>query len=251
MIVPTQLLTEAYPQDPALDMALSGALLESVAIGDHPNVIRVFRPGPTVAFGRLDRLRSGFSAACEVALAHGRTPLLRLGGGHAAAYDDDCILLETIKRHSGIVTGLEQRFRDCVDLLQRALDREGIGSVLGELPGEYCAGRFSLHLLDGPKIAGVAQRIISGAALTTAVLVVDGGPSLRTIIGEVYNALGLPVEADAAGAVSDQRSDVSVESVFGRVLEVVRAHHRAEPASLHGDLVERAARLVHRCRPLG
>jgi hypothetical protein len=57
-----RLLRAAHPHDPLLDMALSAALLERVAAGAD-EVARVFRPGPTMAFGRLDALRPGFPDA--------------------------------------------------------------------------------------------------------------------------------------------------------------------------------------------
>ncbi|MGH2929582.1 MAG: lipoyl protein ligase domain-containing protein, partial [Solirubrobacteraceae bacterium] len=180
------LVTTGHPQRPALDMALTGTLLGAVARGSAPDTIRVFRPGPTLAFGRMDRGRVGFADACRVAVVHGRVPVLRWGGGHAAAYDADCVLIELVRGQEHIVGGLEERFLDLAALVQEAVGRLGTALELGELPGEYCPGRFSLHLPDGPKAAGIAQRVIRGASLTTAAIVVRGGEALRAVIADVY-----------------------------------------------------------------
>jgi len=56
-----RLIDDAHRDDPALDMALTGALLEGVADGSVEETVRVFRPGPTVALGRMDRVRPGFA----------------------------------------------------------------------------------------------------------------------------------------------------------------------------------------------
>jgi octanoyl-[GcvH]:protein N-octanoyltransferase len=89
---------------------------------------------------------------------------------------------------------------------------------LGELPGEYCPGRVSLHLRSGPKVAGVAQRVLARASLTTAVVVVAGGDALRATLTDVYAALDLPVDADAAGAVSDTHPNITSERVLHMIL---------------------------------
>jgi lipoate-protein ligase A len=186
-------------------MALTETMLKASAARTGPEVIRIFRPGPTVAFGRSDRNRPGFSAGRKAARAHGREPLVRLAGGHAAAYDADCLLIEIIRHETDIATGIESRYEDLADLLRIALAEHGVAVDVAERRGEYCAGRFSLHLGDGgPKVAGIAQRIIKGASLTTAVLVVDGGDELRGTISDVYGALDIAVEPDLAGALSDR-----------------------------------------------
>ena len=71
----------------ALELAISHALLTRVAAGELPSTLRIYRPAPAVAFGKLDTLRPGYAAAVDAARAHGYEPVLRLPGGHAAAYN--------------------------------------------------------------------------------------------------------------------------------------------------------------------
>ena len=64
----------------------------------------------------------------------------------------------------------------------------GIVARVGELPGEYCAGEWSVNAA-GVKLAGTAQRSIRGASLVTAMLIVEGGARLRAALVDVYAAL--------------------------------------------------------------
>ncbi|WP_354700892.1 hypothetical protein DSM112329_01184 [Paraconexibacter sp. AEG42_29] len=198
-----QLLTEANPRDPVLDMALTHALLRRVGAGELPELARVFVPGPTMAFSRLDALRDGFPVARQAAVAYGWTPLVRLGGGHAAAYDSGAVVLELITRTVGVGTAIQERFAAGTELLVAALADAGVAAEVGELPREYCPGRWSVHLPGGPKVAGAAQRNIRGATLFAAAVVVTGGARLRKALLAVYAGLELDWDPATAGAVED------------------------------------------------
>jgi lipoate-protein ligase A len=229
-----ELLTIAHRDRPELDMALTGTLLEAVARGEAPDTIRVFRPGATLAFGRLDRSRAGFDDACRVALAHRRTPVVRWGGGHAAAYDSECLIVEVVRRHQRpAISGLEGRFLDMVDLVQASLERLGVTLELGKLPHEYCPGRYSLHLPCGPKVAGIAQRVLTRASLTTAVVVVGGANTLRRTLTDVYAALDIPLDIRTAGAIADQHTNLNCDVVQQAIVNGAVARYRlAMPQSV-------------------
>jgi octanoyl-[GcvH]:protein N-octanoyltransferase len=200
-----QLVTAAHPAEPALDMAVSHAVLRRVAAGALPETARVFRPGPTLAFGRLDALGDGYAEACRAARARGFTPVVRLGGGRAAAYDEGSVVVELVTRTAAVTHGVQERFAVGTQLLLAALARVGVAAEVGELPGEYCPGRWSVHAPGGPKLAGAAQRSIKGASLFTAVVVVEGGARVRAVLEAVHAELGLAWEPTTAGAAEDGR----------------------------------------------
>ena len=56
-------VVERAPRPPALEVAVAHALVERVNSGAVDSLVRLYRPAPTVAFGRLDRLRPGFADA--------------------------------------------------------------------------------------------------------------------------------------------------------------------------------------------
>src|SRR4051794_41593255 len=86
----------AVADDPPLDLAVSHALLRRVAARGLPATLRVYRPGPTVAFGRLDALGEGFGAAVAAAREHGFVPALRIAGGTPAAYTSPALIVDAI-----------------------------------------------------------------------------------------------------------------------------------------------------------
>jgi lipoate-protein ligase A len=206
-----RLLRAAHPTDPLLDMALSAALLEEVAAGAD-EVARVFRPGPTVAFGRLDRQRPGYPAAAEAARRHGFAPVLRLGGGHAAAYGEGAVVVELLTREPTVAEGIERRFRDGTALVVDALHTAGVDAQVGELAGEYCPGRWSVHA-GGVKLAGTAQRSVRGASLLGAVVLVEHGARVRAALVDVYAALGIAFDPRTAGAAQDVVPGVTATAV--------------------------------------
>ena len=206
-----RLLRAAHPDDPLLDMALSAALLEQVAAGGE-EVARVFRPGPTMAFGRLDQLRPGYPQAAAAARRHGFTPVLRLGGGHAAGYDDGAVVVELITREPVVAQGIERRFADATRLIVDALRDDGVDAHVGELDGEYCPGTFSVHA-GGVKLAGTAQRSVRGASLLGAVVLVERGARLRAALVDVYAALGIAFDPRTAGAARDVVPGVDTPTV--------------------------------------
>src|SRR3954453_6183290 len=88
---PLRLLTESFPDDPALDTAVSRALLERVAAGELPESLRLARPGRMVAFGKQDAIADGYAVAAAAARDQGFHAVLRLAGGRAAVFHEDTL----------------------------------------------------------------------------------------------------------------------------------------------------------------
>ena len=206
------LLREGFPERPALDMAVSHALLLRVAERARPPATRVYEPGPTVAFSKLDSHAEGFAAACDAARSHGFEPVIRLGGGHAAAYGPGCLICEEIVTHESVLEGLHERYVRATGTLAAALWGLGVPVVVGALEGEYCAGAHSLHAGE-VKVAGISQRVVKGAALTSAVVLVDAGPAIRAVLVDVYRALGIDWRPSTAGSLADVAPAPALEAV--------------------------------------
>jgi lipoate-protein ligase A len=236
------LITSAVPDDPVLDIAVTHALLRAVAARRRGPAVRVFRPGPTVAFGRLDALRDGFAAARDAARRHGHTPVIRPAGGHAAVYDPRSVVVEHVTAEADATAGLQERFAAQSALLRGVLAGLGLDARIGELRGEYCAGAHSINLGGRLKVVGIAQRAIRGAALTTAVVTVEDGPHLRAVIDDVYVALGLDIVPATAGTVDEMLPGITA----ARVADLVAAAYRGTPAPLDDDLLAAARALVAR-----
>ena len=238
---PQTLLAVAFPERPVLDMALSHALLQRVADRTRTATARVYEPGRTVAFSKLDSHAPGFAAACDAARAHGYEPVIRLGGGHAAAYGPGCLIHEEIVPHRSTLEGLGERYAHESRLVEQALLAHGVTVTAGQLDGEYCAGSHSLHT-GGVKVAGIAQRVIKGAALVSTVLLVDAGPSLRAVLVDVYRALEIDWRPETAGSLAD----VSRAPELPALADALGTAAPGEPA---GADLELAERLVAEHRP--
>lgn len=242
-MVPPDVITAGWPADPLLDIALTHALLLEVAAGRHAPALRLFRPGPTVAFGRLDVLRPGFAAAAARARARGYVPVVRPAGGHAAVYDGRSVLVEQVTAEADATSGLQDRFERLAERLRAALTALGADARIGELPGEYCPGAFSLNLGGALKVAGIAQRVVRHGALTTATVTAGGGPELRDTVAAVYDALELEVDPSVAGAVDEALPGVApgeVQSALREALGPLR------PRAVDPGLLERARALTAR-----
>jgi octanoyl-[GcvH]:protein N-octanoyltransferase len=187
-------------------------LLRDVAAGRSPGGMLIYRPEATAAFGRLDRLLPGYAAAQDAARRRGFEPMLREGGGHAVVYDERSVVLEEVAPSRDIVSGIQTRFDEGTERIVAALRSLGLDPQVGELPGEYCAGAHSISL-DGIKVVGTAQRVIRGAALFAAVVLVGGGDAIRAALTDIYAALDLDWEPSTAGAIQDVVPGITPESV--------------------------------------
>jgi octanoyl-[GcvH]:protein N-octanoyltransferase len=235
--LPIDLVEGRAGDDPALDLALAPALLARVAAGARGPLVRVYRPRPTVAFGRRDSFLEGFTEAATAARRHGFAPVIRSAGGRAAAYDDDCLVVEEIVAAPDATSGIQDRFADEAESQARALRGLGIDARVGEVPGEYCPGEFSVNARGQTKLIGAAQRIIRGAWLFSSVVVVDGSARLRTVLADVYAALGLDWDPASVGAIANERAVLGVSEVKDALLGALAARYRLSPAQLTaGDL---------------
>jgi octanoyl-[GcvH]:protein N-octanoyltransferase len=243
-----ELITAAFPADPVLDIAVSHALLADVASGRRAPALRIFRPGPTAAFGRLDALQPGFERARAIARERGLTPLVRSVGGHAAVFDERCVVVEHITHEADATAGLQARFEDQSRRVREALAALGADARIGELAGEYCAGPHSVNVGGRVKVAGVGQRLVRHGAATSAIVVAGGGPELRAAIESIYAALAIPVDPATAGALDEELPDVTAEDVARRVRAVYAADLRLEPGDVDAALLAAARELTPRHR---
>jgi lipoate-protein ligase A len=235
-----QLVRSGAAGSAALELAVSHALLNRVAAGELPSTLRVYRPAPAVAFGKLDTLRPGYGAAARAARAHGYEPVLRLPGGHAAAYHARSLAIDVVWALEDPVVGTHDRFATEGERLAGALRTLGVDARVGQVPGEYCPGDYSVNARGRVKLVGTAQRLVRGAALLGASIVVGDGPGIRAVLDDVYAALELPWDAATAGAVDEEVPGVTLDAVERAV---TGAYGALEPAELDEPTLALARRL--------
>jgi octanoyl-[GcvH]:protein N-octanoyltransferase len=213
------LLVRGEPAESAVhEISLSHALMLRVAAGELPASLRLYRPAPTVAFGKLDTLRPGYAQAAEAARRHGYEPVLRMPGGHAAAYHHQSLGIDIVYAVADPVPGTHDRFREAGERLAGALSELGVDARVGEVPGEYCPGAYSVNARGKVKLIGTAQRLVRGAALLGATIVVRDGAGVRDVLRDVYERLELAFDDSTAGSVAEEVPGVSVKDVERAVL---------------------------------
>jgi lipoate-protein ligase A len=241
-----ELLEGGVGRDPALEVALAAVLLDAVARGERGPLLRCYRPPPTVAFGRRDTFLAGFTAAASAARDHGFVPVIRAPGGRAAAYDEGCLVLDEIMPARDSLTGIQDRFAREAERQARALRRLGIDARVGEVPGEYCPGAFTVNARGSKKLIGAAQRAVPGGWLLSTVVVVEGAARVRSVLEGVYDALELEWNPATVGAVSEEAPGVSIEDVEHALLSAYAERYRLLPATIPPDALaaslERVAR---------
>ena len=233
---------ESSPRSPALEVAVSHALVERVNEGLLGPVLRVYRPAPTLAFGRLDRLRPGFPAAAAAARAHGFEPVVRAPGGHAVAYHAGCLVVDEVLPHADPIAGLQERFRRSAETLAAALRELGVDSRVGRIAGEFCPGEYTVNARGAVKLVGSAQRVIRHASLLAASIAVTDAGSLRAVLEDVYAALDLDWDPATAGGVADE-TPAGVDDVERAVVGAYARRDELDAAGLDAATLARARAL--------
>ncbi|MCX6500652.1 MAG: lipoate--protein ligase family protein [Arthrobacter sp.] len=208
-----------------LDFALG--LLQRVKTGAVGPLLRLYRPAPTVAFGQRDTHLPGFDAAARACRELGFEPLVRKAGGRAAGYHEGTLVIDHLEPHADAIAGAKGRFSLFGELLAQALRDAGVEAAVGEIPGEYCPGEFSVHgstpgTSSTPaqllKLIGTAQRVVSGGWLFSSVIIVENSAPIKAVLEASYAALGLDWDPATAGAVNDLVPHLDVDAIEAAVL---------------------------------
>lgn len=226
--VDLEVLIEEPSNDPVADLARGIDLLNQIKAGERGATLRIYRPKPTLAFGQRDVRLAGFEEARAAASRRGYEPVVRKAGGRAAAYHQGTLIIDHLEPEPDAMMGHTRRFQEFGALFADALRSVGVDAHVGELPGEYCAGEYSVYGsfqhddAASVKLVGTAQRVVTGAWLFASVLVVTASAPLREVLDEVYQAMEIPMDPRTVGAVEDLVPGVTVEQMTEGLLNTYR-----------------------------
>lgn len=246
-----RLLRDSFPDRPALDTALSRALLQRVSAGRSPETFRLHRPGAVVAFGRQDVVSPGYADAVRAAEEGGFAAVERLAGGRAAVFHPGTIAFSWAIPDPSPRETVTARFEELAGLVVAALRRLGIEAAVGEVPGEYCPGRYSVSVRGERKLMGVGQRLARRAAHVGGVIVVSDSERVRRILLPVYASLGLSWDPATVGSVAEEAPGVGYHQVEAALLDELAARHHLAQDELEPQAVALAERLEPEHRPQG
>ncbi|MFV1999555.1 MAG: biotin/lipoate A/B protein ligase family protein [Acidimicrobiia bacterium] len=228
--------------DGALDTATSRAILERVGANDLPETLQVGLPHRVVAFGRHDALSSAFDEAVTAAISRGFDTTVRIAGGRAVVFHPGTVRFAWTLRTAEPAKTMHRRFQTLAEAVVRSLRAVGVESEIGELPGEYCAGQYSVHLAGGGKVMGVGQRLSRNAAQVGGMIVVNDSRSINEVLVPVYDLLEIPIEPRATGSVPDV-AEVDPETIATRFTEAIASGRRLVRANLDEATTSRALEL--------
>ncbi len=232
----------------ALDTALSRALLERASAGAEPETLRLYRARPEVAFGPADTASPGYARAAAAARALGFAPIERLAGGRAAVFHKGTLAFAWAVPAETPRLGIRARFEELAALVESALGALGVDARVGEVPGEYCPGPYSVSARGERKLMGVGQRLLAGAAHVGGVIVVHDAARVREALLPVYEALGVAWRPEATGAVEEEAPGATTEAVADALLAAFGERYELLPGAPSTAALTRARALepVHR-----
>jgi len=236
-------LRQGFPDRPAFDGGVSRALLEAAASGGGPETFRLFVPGRVLAFGSRDAARPAYPAAVAAARQEGFTPVERLAGGRAAVFHEHTLAFAWAIPDPEPRRSIRARFEELAALVIAALAPLGVDARLGEVPGEYCPGAFSVNARGRRKLMGVGQRLVAGAAHLGGVVVVNRADLVNRALHPVYRCLGYDWDPPATGSVAEE-VPATVETVAEALTAALAARHRVVGCSLPAAVLDRAAALA-------
>lgn len=241
---PTLILDDQpLPGGPAADVLL-GPLLLAKGMGGAQEIIRIYRPAPTAAFSRRDSRRPGFARAAQAAGELGFLPVIRPQGGQLAAYHRGSVVIDHVVRTPNPTVGLKDRFEHFATLHADVLSTFGLDARIGELPGEYCPGAYSINVAGATKIVGSAQRITRDGWLFSTIIQVTGSASIRDVLTRAYDEIGYELNSSTIGSVEDYRPGVTADAVGQALISDYSATVDAIRGPLSAEALQEVASMV-------
>ena len=235
---------ESHPDRPAFDTAVSRAILERVAAGRLGETFRLYAPGRVVAFGRQDVVAPGYRGAVEACRAEGFEAVERLAGGRAAVFHEGTLAFSWAIPTPDPLREITERFHVIDRVVVRSLRGLGFDARVGEVPGEYCPGRYSVNLGGRWKVMGVGQRLRRGVAHVGGVVVVSGRAPINRVLTPVYRELGFDWEREATGSLRAVRPDVTASRVAGALITELASEAELSAGGLDASTLGLAARFL-------
>jgi octanoyl-[GcvH]:protein N-octanoyltransferase len=191
----------------------------------HPGqegIIRLRRPWPTAAFSPQDTTHPDYERIRRQADARGFEPVERGTGGRLTIFDENALAVTLVFPHAEPHSHTINRYEFLSGAIARALTALGIDARIGELPREFCPGRFSINAEGRTKIVGIAQRMNRKCVQMGAIISVSRSDKACAAIGEAYDAMGLDFDRATYGAINELRPAVTYAEVCMAVSDAIR-----------------------------
>ena len=190
-------------------------------------ILRFRRPRPTAAFSPQDTTHPDYIQVKEQARTRGFEPIERGTGGKLTLFDEHALGITIIAPHAAPHQHMMKRYEILSVAIATALHNLGIDARVGELPNEYCPGKYSVNAEGRIKLVGLAQRMNQRCLQMGAIISVTRSDKASAGIAEAYRALGLNFDPKTYGAIADLQPSLTYADVRSALMEsVIAALHQ-------------------------
>lgn len=189
----------------------------------YSGFLRLRRPKATAAFSPQDTAHGNYVEVRTRVNARGFVPVERGTGGRLTVFDDGALGITLLAPHSDAHAHMMARYEVFASAIAGGLRALGIDAHVGELPDEYCPGRFSINAERRVKLVGIAQRMTKCAYQMGAVISVRRSDAACAAIADAYSAMELPFDDRTYGGMTDFLPGASYEDVARTILASVTA----------------------------
>ncbi len=180
--------------------------------GDE-GVFRLRRPKPTAAFSPQDTSHPDYEQIKRLVRARGFTPVERGTGGRLTLYDENALAITIVYPDAMPYQHTLLRYDVLSAAFAKALITLGIDARVGELPDEYCPGKYSVNANGTVKLIGVAQRMNQRCVQIGAIISITRSMTAAAGIAEAYAAMGLAFNPETYGAIGDFKPSLNYDQV--------------------------------------
>ncbi len=162
-----RLIVETSVESPQVALAFDEALLQQ----PQPT-LRIWQNRPCVVLGRFDVRLPDIEKAIHVFQQENMALLKRTSGGTAVWHSDGVLNVSVFVPQSLAPSGVHESFEALAEGMIKGLKLLDIKAGFGQVPGTYCDGPHNL-IVDGKKVAGLAQTRRRGGVLVHASILVN------------------------------------------------------------------------------
>lgn len=231
--------------DPFNEISIAPRLLKYSIEKSTGSLARIYRPQRTVAFSNRDISTPGYIEAVKKVENLGFAAVKRLPGGRAVAYHEESVVFDLLSHDSNPHKYVNERFKAIGEIFIETFARLGIESQLGQLPREFCPGKYSV-VTEKVKLVGTAQRVTPKGWLIGASVIVRNVAPVREVLNYVYRHINVDMDPNTVASLNEFDSALSVEDFICALNETLKSHFEISELDLsvksdyHSQAVESA-----------
>ena len=216
---------------PESDISIAPRLLKYTVANSAGAFARIYRPKRTLALSNLDRAHRNFPQILALAQETGFSPVVRSPGGRAVAYHEESVIFDLVCSEKNPRESVSKRFSAIGEIFVQVLGELGIDSKVGQIPMEYCPGKYSVTT-DSAKLVGTAQRIVRGGWLLSSSIIVRNCLPIRELLSRVYGLMEFQMNPATIEALNETDSHIKTERFIDEFIAKLRGQFEIEDCEL-------------------